>query len=498
MFTPGSTSSFEAVGTPFQGIERRQHVRRQVLIPATLDTGHEHKPVILDISRSGLGLMLLSGQEMSRLCLRFKLPDSGVEVRATGELRWRKSSGRLGIHLIAIDCKPREWHGWFDGLKASKPPIDPWTQAPPRYLLLKAASTLEKEFTAGHITAEAALQTVVTTTVDVMNYAGAAIVLKQGAKFVCQASAGVAPAAGTALEQDATLSEQCIRTGRVLICQTRANSPVNDSNALEAAVLVPLGRSGPVMGMFAVFGSSPDAIGDQDVSVFSDTGIAIDQIFAHAAGTAAAPELRSEEPQVTVPPQSELSTPSRAKSWQHLFRWGAVAVLASAALGGILAGTKPVLRALLSAQDSAASAPASPDSGLPIASTFSSPARTQIIIVEGSPVLNRPVSTEPGASRKLTQGRLAHRTDVIFPAAAVQAGIAGDVKAVLTISEKGSVDQVDILQGDSLLADGVASALGHWRYLPFKLQGKPVSVKLPVTVSFLLRNSNTSSRSQRR
>jgi hypothetical protein len=47
---------------------------------------------------------------------------------------------------------------------------------------------------------------------------------------------------------------------------------------------------------------------------------------------------------------------------------------------------------------------------------------------------------------------------------------------------------VDILQGDSLLANAVANTVGHWRYLPFKAEGKPISVKLPLTVVFRVSN----------
>ncbi len=80
-----------------------------------------------------------------------------------------------------------------------------------------------------------------------------------------------------------------------------------------------------------------------------------------------------------------------------------------------------------------------------------------------------------------------HRTDFTFPEAAIDSGISGDVKAVLTISEKGTVERVDILQGHKLLANEVMTTVAHWHYLPFKADGKPVSVKLPLTVSFILR-----------
>ena len=50
---------------------------------------------------------------------------------------------------------------------------------------------------------------------------------------------------------------------------------------------------------------------------------------------------------------------------------------------------------------------------------------------------------------------------------------------------KGHADPV--FRGHDLLAREVVLTVMHWRYLPFQVGGTPVSVKLPITVSFELR-----------
>ncbi len=485
-----STSpSMASSGARYAGLERRRHLRRRILIPATLDAASEKNAVVADISRSGLGVMVFPEADGNRLHLRFTLPESGALVRATGEVRWRDRTGRTGLRLLAIDCKPSDWHGWFDNPSGSVGKQIEWPkEVPARHTLLGLVSAVEKDFHAGRITAEAALQTVLTTTVDVMEYSGAAIVLKEGTQFMCRASAGVAPTVGAVLEPDATLSEQCLRTGKVLICtETRANPRFAGSFTRDAAILIPLRRSATVQGMFAVFAPSPDRIRDEHVSMLSDTGTVIEGILGRPAADKPVWETRElDHPaEVITPSRDKLSLPEPTKSSFPLLRWAGAAILVVAAVVGIIFGARPVLSAFLSARRSGTPSVSASPPAVVAATSNRDRKKTQILIVEGLAV---PRFSTPGVPLKIEPGRLAHRTDLTFPEAAVKAGIDGDVKAALTISEKGSVEEVQVLQGDDLLANEVITTVGHWRYLPFKMEGKPVSVKLPITVSFVLRH----------
>lgn len=311
-----------------ENVERRRDLRRRVMIPAFLDDASESNAVIVDISRSGFAVMNIPQLELgvTRLRLRFTLPETDELVRATGEVRWRDGTGRCGVSLVAIDCKPGDWHGWLDTVKAP-------------------------------------------------------------ARIV-----GERP---------------------------------NDGHA------------------------------------------------------------------------SETDHPTPSKLSYRSLRLLGVGILVIAALAGVVVRGRPMLSAFLSAQRSPASRVAAQNlpSGTP--KDNQEGATPQITIVEGPPALAKPVLSDQEPA-KIKRGRLVHRIDPVFPEAALDSGIVGDVRAVLTITEKGSVEQVDIVQGDDRLANEVVTTLGHWRYLPFTLDGRAVSVKLPITVSFVLRQRGRSSLSDPR
>jgi TonB family protein len=74
-----------------------------------------------------------------------------------------------------------------------------------------------------------------------------------------------------------------------------------------------------------------------------------------------------------------------------------------------------------------------------------------------------------------------------YDRAALASGAQGDVHAVLTISERGIVQDVRVIDGDQVFAEQVRAAAAHWRYTPFLSDFGPVSVDLPITFRFRLR-----------
>jgi hypothetical protein len=355
-----STAPPIASGSSFVDRERRRHSRKRVLIPASLDFDPNNNAVIVDISRSGLGVKLPPGLDTSHLRLRFTLPETDVLVRATGEVRWRDGTGRTGVRLVAIDCKPGDWHSWFE----------------------------RKTVPSRHIGDSAAPM------------------------------------------------------------WSRAGTPT-------------AGGLGP-------------RTADRDAS-----------------------ETMDSEPQLISSLRDSLPPPLPPRSSHRSLPWLGLGILVIAGAAGTVVRGGPALRAFLSARRSVDSSAAAPD--LPSAAPKGSrPAvKTQVALVEGLPALAAPGPSYQVQAR-ITRGRLVQHPDVAFPEAALNVGIAGNVKATLTISERGAVEQVDILQGDALLAREVISTLMHWRYLPFKLDGRPVSVKLPITVSFALQQAGHSSEDVRR
>ena len=73
-----------------------------------------------------------------------------------------------------------------------------------------------------------------------------------------------------------------------------------------------------------------------------------------------------------------------------------------------------------------------------------------------------------------------------YPELARQAGIQGVVRLEATIGEDGKVEDAKVLSGHPVLAQPALEAVRQWRYLPTRVNGKPVSVVTIVDVEFRL------------
>jgi TonB family protein len=80
-----------------------------------------------------------------------------------------------------------------------------------------------------------------------------------------------------------------------------------------------------------------------------------------------------------------------------------------------------------------------------------------------------------------------HRVEPQYPKEAIDQGIEGDVQAMVLFGTDGLVKDVKINSGDATLADSVSMALLQWRYAPVQLNGSPVEVDAPITVTFRLK-----------
>jgi len=73
-----------------------------------------------------------------------------------------------------------------------------------------------------------------------------------------------------------------------------------------------------------------------------------------------------------------------------------------------------------------------------------------------------------------------------YPAMAAAANIQGKVMVEATISAEGQVSHVRLLSGHPLLAPAALDAVLQWKFQPFLLNGKPLSVMATVPVLFNL------------
>lgn len=86
---------------------------------------------------------------------------------------------------------------------------------------------------------------------------------------------------------------------------------------------------------------------------------------------------------------------------------------------------------------------------------------------------------------------LISRVDPIYPAIAQAAQVEGIVILEATVGETGQVESVKVLRSAGLLDAAAVEAVKQWRYSPLRLNDRPTSFVLTVTVQFHLGNRRT-------
>jgi protein TonB len=81
---------------------------------------------------------------------------------------------------------------------------------------------------------------------------------------------------------------------------------------------------------------------------------------------------------------------------------------------------------------------------------------------------------------------LTHRVEPAYPAIARAAHISGVVHLHAIIGKDGTVRELQVMDGNILLAQAAKVAVATWRYQPTRLNGEPVEVETYITVNFVL------------
>jgi TonB family protein len=89
-------------------------------------------------------------------------------------------------------------------------------------------------------------------------------------------------------------------------------------------------------------------------------------------------------------------------------------------------------------------------------------------------------------SQGVTGGRLMRKIEPTYPADARFQRIEGAVMLDALVGEDGIVHEVTVTSGPPLLAKAAAQAVKQWRYQPFQLNGKAVSIHNQITIQFKL------------
>src|SRR5215469_9290689 len=89
-------------------------------------------------------------------------------------------------------------------------------------------------------------------------------------------------------------------------------------------------------------------------------------------------------------------------------------------------------------------------------------------------------------SQGISGGALTHRVNPIYPTQARVQRIEGTVVLEALVGEDGNVHDVKVTSGSAVLASAAKQAVEQWRYQPFQLNGKPVSMSTSVKIVFKL------------
>jgi protein TonB len=77
-----------------------------------------------------------------------------------------------------------------------------------------------------------------------------------------------------------------------------------------------------------------------------------------------------------------------------------------------------------------------------------------------------------------------HRVDPDYPAAARPGKLRGIILLDVVVGRDGSVVETRALNGPEILAQAATDAMRWWRFQPYRVDGKPVSVETTVAMEF--------------
>lgn len=135
---------------------------------------------------------------------------------------------------------------------------------------------------------------------------------------------------------------------------------------------------------------------------------------------------------------------------------------------------------------SRSSAAAPPEVAAPDLAQPAGKSDDRIASVLGASSTSMPLLTPGATISHVSPGRVIHKVNPQYPAAARNAHRQGLVVLRITVAKDGHVKNVRVVEGDPDLARAALDAVYRWRYEPYKIDGAPVDVDAEVRMSFSL------------
>jgi protein TonB len=109
-------------------------------------------------------------------------------------------------------------------------------------------------------------------------------------------------------------------------------------------------------------------------------------------------------------------------------------------------------------------------------------------LVPTSVAVPKPAPSALQVSEGVTQGLLIKKIAPVYPATALKLRKQGAVELLATVSKTGTITKIQVLRGESILAQAAVDAVRQWKYRPFLLNTEPVEIETEITINFKLPN----------
>jgi len=106
-----------------------------------------------------------------------------------------------------------------------------------------------------------------------------------------------------------------------------------------------------------------------------------------------------------------------------------------------------------------------------------------------TPVVQRKPTAPAGTVHvpsSIISGLAISKPEPVYPPIAKAAHVQGMVLLHATISKEGTIENLEVINGNGMLTNAAMDAVRRWRYRPYILDGVPVEVETSITVNFLL------------
>lgn len=276
-------------------VEQRLFLRKRVSTPLPIELFPGKEVWLDDLGEGGLSVSGSSRLEPGATTfLLFEFPAANAIIEASGVIAWCEAGGRAGVRFTRI--KPDSTAAlkrWLKSGEAETRKID-GTSGSERLErgtpgVQRNIAKLLAEIVASKLSYRQALDIIAERMLALTRAAGSAIACGPEGDVICEASFGNAPAVGTRLDLNSTLSGECYRTGNIVSLSDAENdSRVNLQRCRQlgfrSLLIVPIRFEEEVIGIAEVFSTAPGNFDGGDILLLGSLAEFVGQFYGRNQG----------------------------------------------------------------------------------------------------------------------------------------------------------------------------------------------------------------------